>query len=95
MTHPTDQYPTPDQSLPVVSLPPLLALTTMKILLCSDEPFARLAYILSSIHTALALVSVTLTSQKSPPTGTGPQVRGLMWISGWRGWLCRLRLREV
>ena len=50
-----------NEPLPAVLLPPLPALTALRIGLCSGGPFPRLAYILSSIHSTPALTSITFT----------------------------------
>jgi hypothetical protein len=51
-----------NEPTPAVPLPPLPALTTLRIGLFSGGPFARLTHILTSIHSAPALSSITLTS---------------------------------
>ena len=65
MTRFTDEDPSQtrqaNEPLPAVLLPPLPALTTLRIGLCSGGPFPRLAHVLSSIHSAPALTSITFT----------------------------------
>jgi hypothetical protein len=51
-----------NESPPAVPLPPLPALTTLRIRPSSDGPLAPLTHILSSIHSAPALTSITFTS---------------------------------
>jgi hypothetical protein len=53
-----------NKTLPAVPLPPLPALTTVHIDLRSGGPFPHLVYILSSIHSAPALTSVTFTPEE-------------------------------
>jgi hypothetical protein len=65
MTCLTDQHPSESQahqSPSVIPLPPLPALTTLRIDLRLSSPFPRLAYILSSIHSGPALASITFAS---------------------------------
>jgi hypothetical protein len=50
-----------DTPLPQVHLPPLSTLTKVNIHLCSNDVSGRLADLLSSIHSAPALSSVTFT----------------------------------
>jgi hypothetical protein len=50
------------ESPSAVPLPPLPALTTVHVDLLSEEPSPRLAHILSTIHSAPVITSVTFTS---------------------------------
>jgi len=63
-----DLYPFPHESLPPISLPPFPTITTVNIAVRAGEPFDRLAYILSRIHSAPALASIVFTSEERWPT---------------------------
>ena len=84
-----------DQYSAAVSLPPLFALATLHIEIFRSQPFARLAYILSSIHSAPALASITFGIGALEEKTFLLQVHGSTWTNGWREWFCKLRLREV
>jgi hypothetical protein len=65
------------ESLPICPLPSLPIMTTMNIGLLMDEPCAHLTYVLTSIHLAPALASITFTvrdwsfNQDHPSEGPG------------------------
>ena len=62
-----DLYLSPNESLPTISLPPFPTITTVHITLRAGEPFARLAYILSRIHSAPTLAPIVFTSEERWP----------------------------
>lgn len=68
VTYPVVRRPFPihqaSESPSVDPLPPLPSLTNMGIRLLPGEPYARLAYVLSSIRSAPALASVTFTAEE-------------------------------
>ena len=68
LTFIVDRYPSPNESLPTISLPPFPTITTVNIAIRAGEPFARLTYVLSRIHSAPALASIVFTSEEGWPT---------------------------
>ena len=100
LTRFTDEDPSQtrqaNEPLPAVLLPPLPALTTLKIGLCSGGPFPHLADILSSIHLAPALTSITFTFDRWWYGEYFPSSDPWAEVDKWLARMaCRLRSREV
>jgi len=92
LTSPLDLYPlmaSVGTFSPVVPLPPLPVLTSMEVAIHSGSLSARLADLLSCIHSAPALSSITFKYSKATPVGDIPASH--LWIDVDR-WLARLAM---
>ena len=74
---------------PAVGLPPLLAVTTVEVKIYLGSPSARLVDILSSIHSAPALSSITFKYLKSSTVEDTPT--SSIWVDIDK-WLARLAM---